>query len=487
MREKVIRGGTSVVLRQIVSLPINALGIVLTSRLLLPADFGVQAILVPVTAFAVMVVDLGTSQALVQSKSPAGSLLLSWVQRLKLTNGFLITVALALLSSWVVQIFSLSSSLILLLPICGLLGWLQSQRAYQAVMLQRRVEWQTLARVEMVEIIVYNLALVATAYLLRSAWCFMLALGLRYTFGAALLKLRSQAQGERALVRPTGSMGSLLRFGIPLQATVLFGILNSLANPVLVGGVVGLPGVGIVNWSSYIVSLPMILFLPLPSFLFSILAERRRQGQNDNETIAGFVHVGSVLVALLSLWLVLSLDWLVHYVFGAQWVDAVPVTSLMMLSNIFMLPTLVLTAHLTAHGHSTIWLIINMVSTALLWGVTAVVTHQLGAAGYAIGWMAACFIQLLLLCTVVRRLTGLSCRWSDNLYLVLTVCCAIVIVDRFRFPSGLITLTVQSALKILIGSLVFIVARLPLEYIRKPEWQAVFSLLPFQGTRGSCG
>jgi O-antigen/teichoic acid export membrane protein len=480
MRDKVVRGGTAVILRQIVSLPINAVGVALTSRLLLPADFGIQAILVPVTAFVVMVVDLGTSQALVQGKSPAGPLLLRRVQQLKFTDGLIITGALALLSSWVVQIFSLSSSLVLLLPACGLLGWLQSQRAYQAVTLQRRVEWQTLARVEMGEIIVYNLALVATAYLLRSAWCFVLALGLRYTLGAVLLKLRNQAHAEAPLVRPTGSMGSLLRFGIPLQATMLFGILNSLANPVLVGGMVGLAGVGIVNWSSYIVSLPMVLFLPLPSFLFSILAERRRQAQNDNETIAGFVHVGSVFVALLSLWLVLSLDWLVRYVFGAQWIDAVPVTSLMMLSNIFMFPTLVLTAHLTAHGHSTIWLIINIVSTALLWGITAVVTHQLGAVGYAIGWMAACFIQMLLLCTIVRRLAGLNSRWSDSLYLVLAVCCTIVIVDRFRFPFGHISLTVQSVLKILIGSFVFVVAMLPLEYVRKREWQVVFSLLPFK-------
>jgi O-antigen/teichoic acid export membrane protein len=220
----------------------------------------------------------------------------------------------------------------------------------------------------------------------------------------------------------------------------------------------------------------MALFLPLPSLLFSVLSERRRQGQNDKETIAGLAFVGSVLVAILSLWLVLSLDWLVYYVFGTQWIDAVPVASLMMLSNILLISTLVLSAHLTANGHSSTWLYINIASTVLLWGVTAIAARQFGATGYAVGWLAACLLQVILLCIMARRLTGLYSRWSDSLYLVTAVGCTIGIVNWLPFDST----TEQLILKMIVGSLVFVVAILPLGYVRKPEWHAVFGSLPLQ-------
>ena len=477
MREKVIRGGTSVILRQIVSLPINALGIALTSRLLLPIDFGIQAILVPVIACAMMVVDLGTSQALVQSKLPAGPLLLSRVRRLKFINGFIITGVLALLSSWLVQAFSLPRSLVLLLPACGLLGWLQSQRAYQAVTLQRQVEWQTLARVEMVEIIAYNVILVAAAYLLRSAWCFVLALGLRMTTGAILLWVVSRRERVPA-TDGVVQMSALLRFGIPLQVTTLPSVAMSLVNPVVVGSVLGMTVVGLVNWSNYIVSLPMLAFQPFSSFLFSVLsAQRRRVGGFDSSLLASVTYMSMVGIAFLTFLTILLMPYVVHRLFDGNWDTAVPIAVILLAGNIVAFPGMFIAAQLTASGHSTSWLLINILSAILWWLFGALGAGLFGVLGFAVGTVIASFVAFFVELWIARKIADSIVNPISGICLLGILVVSVLSANHVQHLVSLPT--VPGILSgVVVGTLIFSGLTWILDrYLCRIRWMAVVSIL----------
>ena len=284
MREKIVKGGAALLVRQMVSLPVNAVGVALASRLLLPKDFGVQAVLTPIIALSLMLIDLGTSQALIQGRTAPGPRALRWVQLLKSSSGIAVIGGLTVLSAWLVRLLGLSRDLVWIFPACGLIGWLQSQRAYQAVPLQRRVDWQRLAKVEIAEIVSYNGALIVAAYLTRSAWSFVIALGMRMGLGALVLMSVNRALALRD-DGGEGSLRELLRFGVPLQSTTLLSVLMSSANPVVVGGTMGIKAVGFLNWSNYVVALPILPLQPLPSFLFSVLSERGRQVKDDHSTM----------------------------------------------------------------------------------------------------------------------------------------------------------------------------------------------------------
>ena len=484
MREKVVKGGIALIIRQTLSLPVNAVGIIFASRLLTPADFGAQAFIIPLSTIAMVLADLGTSQALVQSAEEAEPALLRKVQLLKLLGGILSAVAFSLLSPWMLHYFALPASFIWLFPACGFLGWLQSQRAYQAVGLQRQVNWQLLARIEMMEIVSYNVALVISAYLLRSAWCFVLALSTRYLIGAILLRISTQPQTINSSSSLT--LNSLLRFGVPLQATLLFGILNGLVNPVVVGSLVGLHAVGIVNWSAYIVSLPTLPFQPLPNFLFSVLSERRRQGRNDNDLLANVTYIGSIAIGLLSLWIALSMEWLVMHIFGAQWNEAVPVVSILILGNLIWFPTILIASQLTSHGYSQVWFLTNLLGTLLLWITAGLGTIYLGTMGYVLGWLVASSIPLVVLSGAAQSRTGLNVPWFDSLYLMISFEYALWI---SRFVTGMTNLLsfYSMLLNLLVGSLVFMSAIWLLGRLRKIDWLGILSLIWRRGSHEVSG
>ena len=84
MKDRIIKGGRALGVRQVISLPLNALGTGVAARLLSPGDFGVLAILLVLTSLSFFVVDLGTSYALVQSPAEPSFKLLRTVQRYKL-------------------------------------------------------------------------------------------------------------------------------------------------------------------------------------------------------------------------------------------------------------------------------------------------------------------------------------------------------------------------------------------------------------------
>ena len=436
MRDRIVKGGTALLMRQMVSLPVNTIGVALASRFLLPRDYGVQAILTPIIALSLMLIDLGTSQALIQGKSYPASRILRQVQFLKSGSGIIVIGFLTALSAWLVRILGLSHDLILIFPACGLIGWLQSQRAYQAVALQRQVEWQCLAKVEMAEIVTYNIALVVAAYYTRTAWCFVIALGFRMGLGAVILKVVNNALAAKDAAGGI-SLGALLRFGVPLQSTTLLSVLMNSANPVVVGSTLGIEAVGYLNWSNYVVALPQLPLQPLPSFLFSVLAERGRQDKDDHRTIEDLSDVGAFLMAVFALVIIMTLGLLVRYIFGLQWLAAIPAASVLVLSNIVMVPSQVITAQLNARGHSATSLAILGYGVILWWAMIVLAALLKGGlVGYALGVLVSTMIAFLVQCTLASKRLGTRIDWSASIRFVAYV--AVCVGATRLFSHGLI-------------------------------------------------
>lgn len=460
MHTRIVRGGTALLCRQLLSVPLNAAGIGLASRLLMPVDFGAQAILLPIISLSVLVADLGTSKALVQRDAMPSLGLWRKVQQLKFAGALVCVSVLGLLSPWLVHKFSLSRSLLLLFPACGLLGWLQSQRDLQAVGLSRQVEWGKLARVEVVEVLVHNLVLVGAAWWLRSAWCFALGLGARLAVGALILRVATQRM--HASDAGDEPIGPLLRFGVPSQVVIIPSILMGLVNPIVVGTLLGIDAVGLVNWSNFVVSLPRLPLLPLPSFLFSVLSERRRQGRDDMLLLADATQLGTFLVSALCLVTIVGLETLVRYAFGTQWAVAVPLASILLLGNVVYFPSLILAAVLEATGHTMAWLLVTVLQVVLTWSLAAAGTAWFGLRGYALGTLGALVAMFVAQSIVAQKLTGFRIVWADGLRSLLLVALSAWTGQVLVMPlSG--SVLIQSTVRCAIGMIVFGVLVLAIE------------------------
>lgn len=418
MQEKIVKGGMALGLRQLISLPLNLAGVTIVSRLLSPSDFGVFAVLTILVNLAFVVVDMGTSPALVQSPVVPSARLLRQVQWYKLVTSLICTLLFFLLSPSMIAHYQLPQWMTILFVSCASVAWLQSQRGYQSIWLQRRLEWQVLARVEMVEILVYNLILVITAYFSHSPLAFTLSMGGRFLIGAILLKLATQGSKERAMSLG-GSFRKLLSFGAPLQANTALSMVQKSMNPIIIGGLAGISAVGLVNWSSYIVALPLLPLQPLQNFLFSIISRRNYQDQRDDEVIKMVIRLGSVLIALVSLVLILLLPFLVDRIFGSSWNGAIPIASILLLGNVLAIPGLTIPTQLAAKGYSLVWMKIVIVETILILTLGSLGVLAYGLIGYAVGMVVASSGTVAIECWVARRLTGLDVRFSDSVRLLL--------------------------------------------------------------------
>jgi O-antigen/teichoic acid export membrane protein len=442
MRQKIIKGGAALAVRQVISLPFNALGVALASRFLLPADYGIQAILIPIIALAVMMIDLGTSQALVQRRERPSGPLLRRVQILKFSCSVAVLLVLTLISAWLVRVFDLPQNLIWIFPACGFVGWLQSQRAFQAVALQRHIDWSLLAKVEMAEIVIYNVVLIIAAYHFRSAWCFIIALGFRMGAGAIILKIVSCPKVENEAA--SGSrLRALLGYGVPLQSATLLSVIMNSANPIVVGSSLGIQAVGYVNWSNNIVSVPQVPLQPLPNFLFSVLAERGRQGRDDQKLIAELSYLGASLMSMFSLIIIMTLNLLVQNILGVQWREAIPAASILLLTNVVVVPSLIITAQMNAGGHSALSLLISGVGVFLLWTMVIVAALlKAGLTGYALGVLLATLVTFGFQTKIASKRLSINVSFMASLrYIVYIVSCGMIakmLIKAITTTSGII-------------------------------------------------
>jgi O-antigen/teichoic acid export membrane protein len=146
----------------------------------------------------------------------------------------------------------------------------------------------------------------------------------------------------------------------------------------------------------------------LPNFLFSIVAERRRQNKLDHDLIESLTYLGTLLMLVLAVPAAMAIEPLVLYIFGNHWLKAVDSTAVLMLGNVIFFPSIVLGALLTAHGHSGKWLRLTSCGSLLLWLFAGVGTLTHGVVGYAWGANISSGILLLWQCRVLKKAEGIK-------------------------------------------------------------------------------
>jgi O-antigen/teichoic acid export membrane protein len=273
----------------------------------------------------------------------------------------------------------------------------------------------------MIEIVTANVVLVVAAWLLRSPWAFLWSIGVRMALGSLQLRHLNGSAGAEIAGTEECRFRSLLRFGVPYQATTALSMIQKAMNPVLVGSLIGVSAVGLVNWSNYIVALPLLPLQPLYAFLFSVVSERRRRGEDDHKTIQVLLRAGLVVMSFVSLSFILTLPVLVSRIFGSKWDGAVPVAAVLLLGNTAAFHSSVLTTLLTAQGHSKAWMRIVVIESVLIWSIGGLGTLAFGLTGYAAGLLGAGLAVLAVLCPIVRKMTGLDARFADSLWLTIAV------------------------------------------------------------------
>jgi len=409
---KVLTGSLALIIRQAITTPITALGLIILSRTLTPADFGLQSVATLVTSSSFLLIDAGITQSLVQCRSLPTPTTIHQIRRYKYSISFLLVLILLCSTYYIGSLSALGiRAAPAFLAMCVAAGLLQSERGLAAVELQRLVSWKPLAKIEVWEVVTQTTVGVVIAVITKTAWAFPVGIAARFLCGAILLKKHPKQPVVELLTNATpATLLELLRFGIPTQVTSGLSLLQNAIIPIVLGATVGLEESGLLVWSMSIASLPILPLQVLTSLLFSLGSDLRRNDSYDKSLLNDLMHLTLLSATLWGALFAFAMPFGIGLVFGLKWVKAIPLVSMLIVGNICVWFNAVLTSQIHAFGFSAERMKFAFAEFVMLWALSGIGSLVAGSTGYCIGFVLAQIVLLLGLTQVLGGVVNVDLK-----------------------------------------------------------------------------
>lgn len=232
-------------------------GIVL-ARVLEPAQFGLYVIAsFLVSAFALFG-DFGLAPSLIQRKEELTELDLHVGFTLQQIVTSVIVVLLLALAPWLAHLYPKAPpETVWLVRALAFNLYLTSWRTMSALQLERHLNFDRLARIEVLEVLIYQGTAVGLVLTEHGVWSYVYAmlasglLGNLLVYGASPWRIRFAY--DKSIAR------QILHFGIPFQLQSISNSVGGWVTPLLVGSLIGPQAVGYLSWASSNGKKPLIL------------------------------------------------------------------------------------------------------------------------------------------------------------------------------------------------------------------------------------
>jgi O-antigen/teichoic acid export membrane protein len=299
------------------------------ARLLVPADFGVLAMVMSALGIAELLRDLGLSQATVRAAEVTHGQVntLFWINA---TLGVLLAGLCVLAAPWLGALLAdpRVGGVAAAMGATFLLNGLASQHM---ALLRRRLRFAAIARVNIAAALGGSIVALALAALGAAYWALVAAALTTSAINAFGVWISSGWRPSRPAYDP--SVRPMMSFGGYL---IVFGFLTYLghnAHIALIGRMFGASAAGLYLRASMLITQPLSYALdPLRLIMPASLARLQSQAEALRAHYLGTLAQLLLAAAPLGLWLALTADDVVHLLFGARWEGTGSVLSLLALS-----------------------------------------------------------------------------------------------------------------------------------------------------------
>jgi O-antigen/teichoic acid export membrane protein len=409
---------------------INTIVFVVLARLLAPKEFGIAAMAMVASAFVITYSDCGLGLALVQKDtiSEADSSTVFWASVALGAIMAVVCIAVAPLVASFYHTPEVGSLLEVLSLSFFFTGLGSTHRSLQL----RAMNFRVLEIRLMASAGVGGALTVALAIAGAGAWSIILGEVSSAAISTALL-LALGGWRPRFLFS-LQSLRTLGAFGFRYMGGATFTTLNSNADNILVGRVLGEAALGTYSLAYSVILVPLSR---LASPIQQVLAPAFARLQADKEALAGNWLRGTRLVLMVFLPMMLTLSVtapdVVHVVFGSKWDSAIPVMRILAPVCALLSVQGVADAALQAVGSMRTYLRMTGLSFAL--NITAFfIGIQWGLLGMATAFgIATLIFMTLYLCVVSRTIGSPLARLAGAVVGVGTASAALIVVEAGMF------------------------------------------------------
>jgi PST family polysaccharide transporter len=365
-----VRGGFTTVISQGIQFLFTTASTIVLARLLVPADFGVVAMVTAITALGQGFADLGLSEATIQRENITHRQVstLFWINVAIGVALMLLTAGMAPVLTWFYRDPRLVS-ITLLASLTFLVGGLRVQHD---ALLRRQMRFRALALRDMLSTAVGVLVGVTTAWKGAGYWA-ILIVPLVTNFTQMTLSW-SMVRWIPGLPQRDADVGSMISFGGKVATSyVMLNFLKSV-DQILIGRYWGPAPLGLYSRAYNLLTLPTRQ-LQIPVSAVAVPAFSRIHGDRDRfarfylRTINLMVWITAPIFAFLFV----AAEPVIVIVLGTRWRDAAPIFKILAVSALAQV----------LHG-STIWVFVSRGESGRLLKLTGLISPVL-IASYLVG------------------------------------------------------------------------------------------------------
>lgn len=334
-----------------------------------------------------------------------------------------------------------------------LLGFfLSSLKTIPSIFLERKVKFQRIVLVQVVEGTVFYAAIIICALAHLGLTSFTIAVLLRAVTGVILIYILSPWIPSFGISK--NSLHSLLRFGVPFQASSFLALFKDDLIMLFLGKVVGFEGVGYIGWAKKWAEAPIRIIMDnITKVLFPVISRL----QNDKDKIAHLIEkilfFQTALLAPTIFGLALTMDHIVYLIPKyAKWTPALPLLYLFCVSAFLASFSSPLLNLLNALGKVKISLIFMIVWTIATWILTPVLTYLYAYYGFPIT-VAFISVSSVVVVSVAKQFVHFQFFRAVGKPLISAVAMAgVVWIIKWTVPNH----TVALGLSVVLGSFTYL-------------------------------
>ncbi len=395
----IARGGLALVGRQLVTQVLTLVGGLVLLRFLEPEDLAVYAFITVLRDGFTLTADLGLGTTLIQQEQPVERAQWQGYWSLQLLVALTFAIGLTLGDASIARGFGWPLGYGGLLT---LLGWsllLVPSRTVAAVILQKKLDLERFALLEVSESVIFVAVAVSGAVAGWGAWAIAWGVVARFLVGAVVAAyLQSWPLGWH----PPWQSALRWKLGLTYQAGSLLTLLKESTLPVLLSLVLPVRSVGYLKWAVTIANLPLVVPLSLDRLLFPVMSRVQKDPQALRVWVLRSVQINNLLVWGLTALLVSLAPALVETVLGTQWRPALGYLYGLLPITLIYSPLIASIQAFQALGRPQVNFWLNLTWLILLWPLTWFAVPLLGPFGFVTANVAINVASLVVLVRAAR-------------------------------------------------------------------------------------
>lgn len=322
-----------------------------------------------------------------------------------------------------------------------LLGFFfSSLKTIPSIFLERKIQFQKIVLVQIVESTVFYAAVIICAFLKLGLSSFTVAVILRSLVGVILIY--SISPWKPIFMISKESLRTLLRFGVPFQASSFLALFKDDFIMLFLGKVIGFEGVGYIGWAKKWAEAPIRIIMDnITKVLFPVISRLQNDRERIKQLVERILFLQTSLLAPIMLGMALSMEHVVHLIpkYG-KWLPALPLLYLFCFTAFFASFSSPLLNITNALGKVKISLFFMIIWTAVTWLLVPPLTFAFSYFGFPI---TVTIISLSSLFVIQKTQQFVGFRFMEAVKKPFIATClmgVVVVIVNTMIPSHLMAL-----------------------------------------------